>query len=286
MKKYMYKISVACTCFIAILLLCPLFGCTSGANSSGQDQQVAQVSTDSRFYLYDLSEGLSAIVNDVEIGEKPVTAFIENFRSIQGLEDDDDWGTWLIENGYATDDIRDETMNYFINQELIRQVASEQGVSVTESEIDSELDLQKEETGSDDDWQAMLESLGETDEEYRDDVRDMLLTYKLMDVLSDGLEVSDEDLLAYIQSTDDSYASAESLDDIDSSVVDESREAYLDYEKQNAYTKYMMEFKNNSSIIKEGRPDGLSYAIDLAPYEQAYYAQSSTDDDSTPSSEE
>ena len=60
-----------------------------------------------------------------------------NFRNSNGLADDTAWAQWMVDNGFTASDVRSQVIDYYVSQELIRQAASENGVTVDSSEVDS-----------------------------------------------------------------------------------------------------------------------------------------------------
>lgn len=110
MKK-MNFLKIACAVALSAACCFAAVGCSQTKSDSG-DVSVS-----------DTSEGVAATVNGTEIGEKAVTSYIANFRSMSNLESDADWAQWLVDNNYTAADIREEVINYYASQELIRQAA-------------------------------------------------------------------------------------------------------------------------------------------------------------------
>lgn len=70
-----------------------------------------------------------------------------------------------------------------IEQRLINQAAAEMGVTVTEAEVDAELDRNRAEMGSDDQWQAWLAENNFTEAALRQSLRDWLVTQRVQDAV-------------------------------------------------------------------------------------------------------
>ena len=87
MKK-MNFLKIACAAALSAACCFAAVGCSQTKSDSG-DVSVS-----------DTSEGVAATVNGTEIGEKAVTSYIANFRSMSNLESDADWAQWLVDNNY------------------------------------------------------------------------------------------------------------------------------------------------------------------------------------------
>lgn len=182
-------------CAIALAAACgtALASCSNTADAS-----------DDNVDIYDTSAGVAATVNGTEIGEKAVTTYIENFRAQSDLGDDSAWAQWLVDNDYTVDDIRTQVINYYANQQLLRQAAEENGVTVDTSQVDSQIDTMRSYYSSDEEWTNALASVGMTESSYRSTLELSLLEDGLKDKVATVTEPSDEEMLQYAQM----YASA------------------------------------------------------------------------------
>ncbi len=147
----------------------------------------------------DLSGGVAATVGEVEIGENAITAYIATFREYMGLEDDDDWGTWLVEEGYeSVADIRSEAVSYYVNLELVRQIAADLDVDVEDSAVDDAVNEIKDQFESTEAWKEALKNQGTTEDMYWELQRLALLQDAITDQLNANIEVTDDELLEYL----------------------------------------------------------------------------------------
>ena len=78
----------------------------------------------------------AATVNGTPVAEETVAAYIDDFRATSSLEDDGAWATWLADNGYTPQSVRQEVVDYYVDEELVRQAARERGVSADAAEVD------------------------------------------------------------------------------------------------------------------------------------------------------
>lgn len=150
------------------------------------------------------SGGTAATVNGTEISENTITEYIESYRTSSSLTDEDTWGQWMADNGMTPETVRQEIIDSFVTRELIKQGADEKGITVDSSEIDAYVEKTKENYDTDEKWQAALEQVGLTEQEYRDELELQLKSKSLQESFASDEETSQEDLLSYAQM----YASA------------------------------------------------------------------------------
>lgn len=168
----------------AALLIACVSGLTACASTSGES-----------------SGGVAATVNGVEIQEQTVTDYVQEFRDSQGVAEDDAWGTWMATYGMNPSSVREEVINYFVDEELVKQAAEENDVTVSDDEVQEQIDQMKANYGSDEAWESALSSAGTTEEKYRETLRNAMLESKLQEtVATDAAEPSDEEIVDYVRS--------------------------------------------------------------------------------------
>lgn len=150
------------------------------------------------------SGGTAATVNGAEISENTITEYIESYRTSSSLTDEDSWGQWMADNSMTPETVRQEIIDSFVTRELIKQGADEKGITVDSSEIDAYVEKTKANYDTDEKWQAALEQVGLTEQEYRDELELQLKSKSLQESFASDEETSQEDLLSYAQM----YASA------------------------------------------------------------------------------
>ena len=176
------------------------------------------------------SNAVAATVNGTEIAEQKVTDQIENIRQQSGLEDEDQWGQFLVENDMTPSSVRDQIIDSMVEQELIKAGAAELGITVEDSEINEYVDQMKSNYDSDEAWNKALEQAGFTEDEYRDMIKESLLEQKVGDHFEEKAELTDEDYLTSANTYASSYDGAKrsshilfSVDDVsDTAAVEEA----------------------------------------------------------------
>ena len=223
-------------------------------------------SSESSVTGYDLSGGVAASVNGVEIGENDLTAYVTSFRTAQGLEDDAAWGQWMVDNGYTPEMLRADTIEYFESRELLAQAVKEQGIEVSDADVDAQLASVAEQIGGEDVLKEGLEAQGITLESYRESIASSLQQEALIDkVTADDESLSDEAVLEAMKMffPDEVPENVSSLDELDPSMVDSIR-MWL---KQQAFSGWLDQRRSEADITVNDMPEGLPYAVDITGLE-------------------
>ncbi len=213
-----------------------------------------------------LPEGVAARVNTVDIPESTITAYIEKMRHAMDLEDDEAWSEWLMEQDYSMDSLRDTIILYYINLEIVDQAAAILDITVTEDDIQKQLDAYVEKMGGWDNVNADLAADGrDFDHLHRwakSAAQQEAIKMKLNGANITGPEF-DEVVLVSIKKSFPEFADAESLDDIDPAVVEESRTYIIELTNAQAFNEFISKFQDESVIERSKRPSDLSYESDV-----------------------
>ena len=141
------------------------------------------------------SGAAAATVNGVSIPESDITKTIESVRTQSGLDTEEAWGQFLVSNNMMPESVREQIIDSYVNQELIKSGAAELGVSVESSEVDTYVDSMKANFGDDDAWKEALQQAGFTEESYRESIETSLLQQKISAHFEESAEVTDKDVL-------------------------------------------------------------------------------------------
>jgi foldase protein PrsA len=91
---------------------------------------------------------------------------------------------------------RDHVLDTLIQQKLIEQAATIQGVKVTDADVDNEIQTLVTLAGGPDKWQAQLDKDRMTAQEMRDSVRSTLITQKMRDIVTANVPTKAEQVHA------------------------------------------------------------------------------------------
>lgn len=136
--------------------------------------------------------GVAATVNGAEIQEDTITKYIQDFRTSSDLTSDDDWGNWMKENSFDPATVRDQVIDYYVENELKKQACDEKGITVEQSQVDDEINSMKANYDSDDAWKQALSSAGLTEDQYRESVEAGLLDKALEDAVAGDAATADD----------------------------------------------------------------------------------------------
>lgn len=117
-----------------------------------------------------------------------------------------------------------QVLDQLIDEQLIQQKAQEKGVSISQERIDQEVEQIETELGGEDSFQEILASQNISLEELKNEIKKQLT---LEDLLSEGIEISQEEIDQYLTDNKDSI-----LAETEEEKVDEATEA-LRLEKMN-----------------------------------------------------
>lgn len=140
---------------------------------------------------YGYTGGVAATVNGAEIQEDTITKYIQDFRTSSDLTSDDDWGNWMKENSFDPATVRDQVIDYYVENELKKQACDEKGITVEQSQVDDEINNMKANYDSDDAWKQALSSAGLTEDQYRESVEAGLLDKALEDAVAGDAATAD-----------------------------------------------------------------------------------------------
>lgn len=141
---------------------------------------------------YGFTGGVAATVNGTTIDEDTVTKYIQDFRTSSDLSSDEAWASWLKESSQDPSSIRDQVIDYYVQQELIRQAAQENEVVVEQSAVDEQVDAMKKNYNSDSAWQDALSQSGVTEEQYRESIEVGLTSRALQEKVITEVDTSDD----------------------------------------------------------------------------------------------
>lgn len=193
MKNKSFAKSLA-TVGLAALCVAGITGCAGGGEDQAKETYTG---------------GVAATVNGAEIQEDTVTAAIEGIREQMGVTDTDSWGKWLAENDYTPESVREEIINSYVDQELVKQGCESMGLTANEDEVNQYIESMRGNYDTDEAWAAALESVGLSEEEYRENIELSLISQQLRDkVAENAAEPTDEELLTAAQTYVTSYDGA------------------------------------------------------------------------------
>lgn len=197
---------------------------------------------------------VAATVNGAEILEDEVADRVEAFRVANGLEGDDAWSRWLVDNGLTAAAYRERVVDTLVDEELVAQAAQERDVEVTDEEVDADIASHRASFEDEEAWEASIAALGFTDETYRAAARVSLTRDRL--VATFGQDDADEEgLVSFANASLPVYANAKRSSQI-LFAVDDADEARKVLDELNARTLEFPAAVQRYSLDGESRERG------------------------------
>lgn len=165
--------AAACTVALSASLLCGLTACSG--------------------------ESVAATVGTKKISEQTITDYITNYRTSQGLDDDSNFAMVLSMYGMTPESFRENTIDMFVNRELVLLAAQEKGMSIDSATIDEYVNQMKSNYSDDTAWQTALTNAGLTEEKYRENIEYALLNKQLSGSFAVSDDPTDEQVFAVAQ---------------------------------------------------------------------------------------
>lgn len=94
-------------------------------------------------------------------------------------------------------DFRKRLLDNLINTVLLRQAAKDQGVDVTDAQVAKQLSELKKGFPNDKAFKDALAKTGITEDKLKEQIKDQLITQKLLDKLTKNVQVTDKEISAY-----------------------------------------------------------------------------------------
>ena len=146
---------------------------------------------------------VAATVNGTPIYEEKVTEYIESIRAQYDMTEEEDWANYLIQTSMTPADLREDVIDSYVHQELVKIGAPDLGVTVESSEVDEYIDQMKANYDSEEAWAKALDQAGFSEEDYRTSIESSLVTQKVQEYFEENVKLTKKDKLE----TANTYAS-------------------------------------------------------------------------------
>ena len=106
------------------------------------------------------------------------------------------------------DQLKDRAVSYLVQRYEFRKEAEEMGIEVTDEEVETRLARIKKETfgGNQKTYEAELTRLGLTDDDAREQIRDVIVQEKIFKEVTKDVEVTDEDVRTYYEDNEAQFS--------------------------------------------------------------------------------
>ncbi len=212
------------------------------------------------------SDPYAAKVNNTEIKEAKVTKYIESIRKSYGYETDSDWASYLSSSSYTPETLRTQVLDNFIEQEIVKQYASEKDCLASDDEINSTVSSMKSNYSSDDAWKTALEGAGFSDEDdYKASLKYSMSYQKLQDKFKEETTIDDQTLLDKLSDELDTYDGAKRSSHIlfASTDTDKANEVLARAKAGEDFAALASEFSTDTETVNDGGNVGWDKATSL-----------------------
>ena len=165
---------------------------------------IAIIAAIAGFALFAISQppaSAAAKVNDTYIQEADVASLISQYRTANDLTDDNTFASTLYAQSTSITQFRQTFIDQLVTQKVVDDRAQALGVVPTDEEIEEQLQAAKSSSsfGSDEIWQAQLESYGLTEDSLRRSYKTSLEENAIFEKDVIKPTATDSQTLAYIQ---------------------------------------------------------------------------------------
>lgn len=174
------------------------------------------------FALAGCGEQIAATWSNGDIKEADVTTYIENLRTNNSLTDESDWEDYIKNRTYnddATDeekktdgtvaDLRTYVINQMIRQDVIEHEVEVQGITVSDEEVDSYVEQQRQMVESmytEGVFESYLQMVGYEDlEAFKEEAKETVAEQKLEEQVTSSTDSDDENSDDSSDSDDDAW---------------------------------------------------------------------------------
>lgn len=190
------KIVLVAIGILAMLLSVTAMACSGVLNEVNKEEP------------YELTGGVAATVNGVNIKEDTVTNQIMSLRT-GSYDKDADWAAYLASQGLTPESYRENVIDGIARQYLLVEAEKEYGITVSQEDLDKAWnDAVKNYGGDEKAFVEMIEQVGFTKDTYLENIKSSLAQQKLKDKVAPAEKPSDEEIITYLNENLSTYSGA------------------------------------------------------------------------------
>ncbi|WP_416145449.1 peptidylprolyl isomerase [Planococcus koreensis] len=174
-----------------------------------------------------------------------------------------------------------ETLDLMISEEIVRQEAEKEDITVSDEEIEAEIAVYEEQYGGAEELDSALAASGMTVESLKEEVQ----TYvKIEKLIGPGIEITDEQIQTYFDENKESLGQSEQVEasHILTATKEEAEEVQAKLAEGGDFAELAKEYSTDTASAENGGELGAFGAGEMAPaFEEAAFAMK-VDDISKP----
>ena len=157
---------------------------------------------------YNLTGGVAATVNGVNITEDTVTNQIMSTRSSLGCDADEDWAAYLAQNDQTPESYRESVIQSIAEDYLLTEAIRDNNITVSDEEVEARWQEAVAGYESEDAFVSMLSQLGYTEDSYKQMIESQLQQQALRDAVAAVEDPTDDEIIAYANENLSTYNDA------------------------------------------------------------------------------
>lgn len=192
----------------AALIVLVIIGCAAmviSVSSMACSGAISSITDDTD---YKLTGGVAATVNGTKITEDTISEQIMSMRESYGYDSDEDWAQYLVDNDLTPESLRESLINSYAQQYLVEVAENDNGVEVTDEEVEKAWKDAYANYDSEETFVSMLKLYGYDEDSYKSSLKSSLAQDKLKDIVAPDDEVTDDDILTYLNENLSTYNDA------------------------------------------------------------------------------
>ena len=157
---------------------------------------------------YELTGGVAATVNGVNIKEDTITKQIMSARTSLDKTKDEDWAQYLADQGLTPESYRESMIRSYANQYLLTEAEKDYHITVTDEDVDKAWKDAAKSYDSEQAFEDVLKQIGYDKDSYKESLKSSLAQQKLKDVVAPEKEPTDDEIVKYLNDNLDTYNNA------------------------------------------------------------------------------
>ncbi|WP_346674401.1 peptidylprolyl isomerase [Enorma phocaeensis] len=183
---------------------------------------------------YNLTGGVAATVNGVNITEDTVTNQIMSTRSSLGCDADEDWAAYLAQNDQTPESYRESVIQSIAEDYLLTEAIRDNNITVSDEEVEARWQEAVAGYESEDAFVSMLSQLGYTEDSYKQMIESQLQQQALRDAVAPVEDPTDDEIIAYANENLSTYNDARRSSHILIKVAEDADDATREEARQQA----------------------------------------------------
>ncbi|AEB07849.1 PpiC-type peptidyl-prolyl cis-trans isomerase [Coriobacterium glomerans PW2] len=157
---------------------------------------------------YELTGGVAATVNGVNIKEDSITEQIMQTKEGGKYDTDEKWAKYLVDSNQTPEELRKTKIKSLAKQYLIEDAEKKHDITVSDDELNDDWKDQVKKYDSEQAFIDQIKKMGMTEASYKSSIRNSLMQKKLKEEVAPEKDPSDQDIIDYVNKDISKYNDA------------------------------------------------------------------------------